>query len=103
MKTLRLSSALITAAVLSGCTWHSVGKHNAVTLDTGIAPIDAASHVAAGAYLGTKTDAENTDSTDRKNDPKVKALNDAFDRAKARKLTERAASSTTTVDQDPQP
>jgi hypothetical protein len=70
-----------------------VGKHDVVTLDTGNDVVDAASYVAAGAYLSKKIEEDRwrNGDIDLKKDPKVKALNEAFDRAKSRKISERAS------------
>jgi hypothetical protein len=92
MKTLFLSIVLIAVSSLSACTWHSVGKHDVITLDTGNDVVDAASYVAAGVYLSKKIEEDRwrNGDIDLKKDPKVKALNEAFDRAKSRKISERA-------------
>ena len=93
MKTLLLSLVIIAASSLSACTWHSVGKHDVITLDTGNEVVDAASYVAAGAYLSKKIEEDRwkNGDIDLKKDPKVKALNEAFERAKSRKISEQAA------------
>jgi len=93
MKTLFLSIVLIAVSSLSACTWHSVGKHDVITLETGNDVVDAASYVAAGAYLSKKIEEDRwrNGDIDLKKDPKVKALNEAFDRAKSRKISERAS------------
>jgi hypothetical protein len=93
MKTLLLSLVIISASSLSACTWHSVGKHDVITLDTGNEVVDAASYVAAGAYLSKKIEEDRwkNGDIDLKKDPKVKALNEAFERAKSRKISEQAA------------
>jgi len=95
MKALLLSLVIIAASSLSACTWHSVGKHDVITLDTGNEVVDAASYVAAGAYLSKKIEEDRwkNGDIDLKKDPKVKALNEAFDRAKSRKISEQAAQS----------
>lgn len=93
MKTLLLSLVIIAASSLSACTWHSVGKHDVITLDTGNEVVDAASYVAAGVYLSKKIEEDRwkNGDIDLKKDPKVKALNEAFERAKSRKISEQAA------------
>jgi hypothetical protein len=86
MKTLFRLGLLMTPLFVSACTIHHVGKHKAVTLDTGNEVIDAASYVVAGARLQKKlkNDPENVDKEALAKDPVVKDLNAAMKKAKDR-------------------
>ncbi len=77
---------LAVSLLLSSCASQTRSDHNAVTLQTGHPVVDAASHLATGLYLEnkTKTPAVAPD------DPQVKALNDAIQRAKSRQLMQQA-------------
>jgi len=77
---------LLTPLCFSACTIHKVGDETAVTLDTGNEVVDAASYVVAGAKLQKKLQAEQrqTDAF-KKNDPVVKQMNEAIEKAKDRK------------------
>lgn len=72
--------------LLTGCASQNQSKQNAVILTTGHPVVDAASHLATGLYLESKSPARPV-ATD---DPQVKALNDAIEQAKSRQLMERA-------------
>lgn len=79
---------LLTPLCFSACTIHSVGKHKAITLDTGNEVVDAASYVVAGAKLQKKIRAEKLQNGElnNPNDPVVKQMNEAIEKAKDRKL-----------------
>jgi hypothetical protein len=86
MKTLLRCCLLLTPLFFSGCTIHHVGKHKAVTLDTGNEVIDAASYVVAGARLQKKisNDPDYIDKEALAKDPVVQDLNAAMKKAKDR-------------------
>lgn len=70
----------------SGCANQSQSSQHAVTLQTGHPVVDAASHLASGLYLENSAPARPV----APNDPQVKALNDAIQRAKSRQLMQQA-------------
>lgn len=78
---------LLTPLCFSACTTHHVGKHTAVTLETGNDVLDAASYVVAGVKLQKKISAEQYQNggSNRPNDPVVKQMNEAIEKAKDRK------------------
>ncbi len=78
---------LLTPLCFSACTIHNVGKHKAITLDTGNEVVDAASYVVAGAKLQKKIHAEKlrNGELNNPNDPVVKQMNQAIEKAKDRK------------------
>lgn len=82
-RTLVLASPLF----LTACTYHQVGEHSAVTLDTGNDVVDAASYVVAGAHLQKKITEEKRKHGELRNpnDPVVKQMNEAIEKARARK------------------
>lgn len=79
---------LVTPLLLTGCTYHQVGEHSAVTLDTGNDVVDAASYVVAGAHLQKKITEEKRKNGELRNpnDPVVKQMNEAIEKARAHKL-----------------
>lgn len=79
---------LLTPFCFSACTIHSVGKHKAITLDTGNEVVDAASYMVAGAKLQKKIRAEKLQNGElnNPNDPVVKQMNEAIEKTKDRKL-----------------
>lgn len=87
MTTLFRLCLLLTPLCFSACTIHSVGKHKAITLDTGNEVVDAASYVVAGAKLQKKIHAEKlrNGELNNPNDPVVKQMNQAIEKAKDRK------------------
>jgi hypothetical protein len=87
MKTFFRYCLLLSPLCFSACTVHHVGKHTAVTLDTGNDVLDAASYVVAGAKLQKKLSAEQRQNggLNRPNDPVVKQMNEAIEKAKDRK------------------
>jgi hypothetical protein len=87
MTTLFRVCLLLTPLCFSACTIHSVGKHKAITLDTGNDVVDAASYVVAGAKLQKKIHAEKlrNGELNNPNDPVVKQMNQAIEKAKDRK------------------
>lgn len=80
-------SAVVVMLWLPACAVHQVEQQSAVTLQTGNEALDAASYVAAGLYL-SKQQAKASKPVSA-NDPTVKALDAAFDRAKAGKPSAR--------------
>lgn len=80
-------SAAVATLWLPACAVHQVEQQSAVTLQTGNEVLDAASYVAAGLYL-SKQQAKGSKPVSA-NDPAVKALDAAFDRAKAGKPSAR--------------
>jgi hypothetical protein len=87
MTTLFRLCLLLTPLCFSACTIHSVGKHKAITLDTGNEVVDAASYLVAGAKLQKKIHAEKlrNGELNNPNDPVVKQMNQAIEKAKDRK------------------
>jgi len=86
MKTFFRCCLLLSPLCFSACTIHKVGKHTAVTLDTGNDVLDAASYVVAGAKLQKKLSADQRQNggSNRPNDPVVKQMNEAIEKAKDR-------------------
>lgn len=87
MKTFFRYCLLLSPLCFSACTIHKVGKHTAVTLNTGNDVLDATSYVVAGAKLQKKLSAEQRQNggSNRPNDPVVKQMNEAIEKAKDRK------------------
>lgn len=87
MTTLFRLCLLLTPLCFSACTLHKVGDETAVTLDTGNEVVDAASYVVAGAKLQKKIHAEKlrNGELNNPNDPVVKQMNQAIEKAKDRK------------------
>ena len=87
MTTLFRLCLLLTPLCFTACTIHKVGKHTAVTLDTGNDVVDAASYVVAGAKLQKKLSEEQHQNggANRPNDPVVKELDAYIEKAKDRK------------------
>lgn len=87
---MKRSLLLFTGCLLcSGCANQSQSGQNALTLQTGHPVVDAASHLASGLYLQNTAPARPV----APNDPQVKALNDAIQRAKSRQLMQQAGQS----------
>ncbi len=70
----------------TGCVSQTQSNQHAVTVQTGHPVVDAASHLASGLYLENKAPARPL----APDDPQVKALNDAIERAKSRQLMQQA-------------
>ena len=87
MKTFFRYCLLLSPLCFSACTFHHVGKHTAVTLDTGNDVLDAASYVVAGVKLQKKLSEEQHQNggANRPNDPVVKELDAYIEKAKDRK------------------
>lgn len=84
MKILLLS--LAGTLLLTGCVSQTQSHQHALTVQTGLPVVDAASHLASGLYLANKAPARPLEP----HDPQVKALNDAIERAKSRQLMQQA-------------
>lgn len=78
---------LVGCWLFSGCANSPQTNQHAVTVQTGHPVVDAASHLATGLYLEKQAPARPVAA----NDPQVKALNDAIERAKSRQLMQQAA------------